>query len=88
MSFLVHSHELEDEVSQACKVQDEDEDHARATLAAREECGEQEDHDGKGNGGHCETPFSVRNVRHNDEELDGEAEEEEEIEFEEGDIDL
>lgn len=88
MADLVHSYELEDEVSQARKVQDEDEDHSRAILTTCEESGEKEDHDGERNGGHCEAPFGVCDVRDDDEELDSEAQEEEEIELEKGDVDL
>jgi len=66
----------------------DDEDHAWCALFPCEVSCHQEDDDGYGHRHDGECEFSVVDVDHNDQELYGEPKEEEEIEFEKGNVDL
>lgn len=66
----------------------DDEDHAWCALFSREVGCHQEDDDGDRHGHDGESEFDVVDVDHDDQELDGESKEEEEIKFEEGNVDL
>jgi hypothetical protein len=85
---LVDSDKLEDEVAETAKVEDDDGNHAGLVLPAGKECGAEEDDDGDGNGGNCQGKLGIVGRSDNDHKLDDEAEEEEEIELEKGDVNL
>ena len=70
-----------------------DERHAPNRLAPRPNCRKKKKHNGNGDGRKCESKLRVAaNVapamRENDHKLDSKGEEEKEVEFEEGDVDL
>ncbi len=85
---LVDAHQLEEEVGQAAKVQKDDEADANPVLAAREEGGAEEDGDGDRDGSNVEAQLEVFHAVDDNEELHGEAEEEEKVKLEQGDVDL
>ena len=89
---LVDADQLEEEIGESGEVEGDDGDHAGAVLPSSEEGREDEDENGNGNGGNGQAEFWVgggvgvrfghRDAWENDDdELHGEAEEEEEIEF-------
>ena len=88
MTGLIDAHELENEVAETAKVEDDDDNHAGLVLAAGEERGCKENEDGDGDGGDGQRKLGVVSFGDNDNELDDEAEEEEEIELEECNVDL
>lgn len=88
VSRLVDADELEKEVGEAAKVEQDDEAHADAVFAAGKEGGAQQDHNGDGNGGDVQAEFDIVEAVDDDEELHGEPEEEEEIKLEKRDVDL
>jgi hypothetical protein len=85
---LVDSDKLEDEVAETAEVEDDDGNHARLVLPAGEECGAEEDDDGDWNGGNRQSELGIVGRSDNDDKLDDEAQEEEEIELEKGDVNL
>jgi hypothetical protein len=88
VGFLVHAAELEDEVAEAAEVEDDDGDHADSVFTASEEGGGEKDDNTDGNGDDGQDELNVPCAGNNDDKLDDEAQEEEEVEFEEGDVDL
>ena len=84
---IVHTNELENEVRHSGEVEEDDESLAGIGFPSRDVGGEEEESDCDGQGGDRKCEF-VGLAVHDDEELDCEAEEEEEVEFEEGDVDL
>ena len=62
--------------------------HARQALLSREVSGHDKNEDCDGNCSDCQSELNVLDVYNNNHKLDGEAKEEEEVEFEEGDVDL
>lgn len=86
--WLVDAHELEDEVAQATEVQNDDNDHTDLLLSPGEESGADENRNGNRDGGSSQSVLHNLDIAHDDKELDGESEEEEEIEFKESDVDL
>lgn len=85
---LIDSDELEEKVGKTTEVQDDDAPHARLRLVSGEEGGHQQNGNRDGNGSNGKTEFHVRLAADDNEELDGEADEEEEIELQQCDIDL
>lgn len=85
---LVDAHQLEEEVGQAAKVEQDDQHDAEPVLALREEGGAEQDGDGHGDGGDVQAELDAVDVRDDDDELDREAEEEEEVEFQQSDVNL
>jgi hypothetical protein len=65
-----------------------DNDHADGALATHEECGTEKDQNRNwdGSSGKCE--LDILSIGDDNQELDGKPEEEEEIEFEQGDVNL
>ena len=88
LDWIVHANELKDEVRHAGEVEEDDEALARVGFTAREEGGEEEKDDRDGERGDGEDELVSLDVDRDDEELDGVAEEEEEVELEESDVDL
>lgn len=88
MALLVHPSELEDEVCQTAEVEEDGGDHSERVLSSRPESGHEEDANGDWNSSNCKTVFCVCQSSNDDQELHGKAKEEEEIEFEEGDVNL
>lgn len=88
MAGLIDADQLEEEVGQTTEVEQDDEADAETVLAPREEGGAQQDADGDGDRGDVQAQLEVFDAVDDDEELDGEAQEEKEVEFEEGDVDL
>lgn len=84
----VHAHQLKQKVRQCAEIDDDDGNHANDRLAPHPKRGEEEEHEGYDQGGSCEALFDGLGVVHDDEELYGEGEEEEEVELEEGDVNL
>lgn len=84
---IVHPHEFKDEVSHSGEVEDDDESLANVGLAAGDISGEEEEENGDNERGNSKGEFVVFAV-HDDKELNGEADEEEKVELEEGDVDL
>jgi hypothetical protein len=86
---LVHAYELEDEVGHSDEVEGDDDALAEVSFAAGDPRGEEQENNGDGEGGYGENEFvGVDVAACDDEELHGKAEEEEEVEFEEGDVNL
>jgi hypothetical protein len=72
-----------------CSVTYNDDDHANCALASHEECGTEKDQNRNWDGSGGKRELDVLSVVGDDnQELDGKAEEEEEIEFEQGDVNL
>ena len=88
MDWVINSGELEDEVRKTTEVQQHDGHHTGLNLVPGEVGGEEEDSERDGDRGGRECYFDVALAGDNDEELDGETDEEEEIELQEGDIHL
>jgi len=76
----VHAHEFEDEVGHPGEVEEDDDALAEGVFGAADPHGEEEEEDCDDEGGDCEGEF-VGVAMDDDEELDGEADEEEEVEF-------
>ena len=67
----------------------DDQRHSSPGFAPAEDAGHDKDDNGDGNGGYGEPDFGiVAVVVDDDDELDGKAEKEEEVEFQKGDVDL
>ncbi len=88
MERVVDSGQLEDEVRQSSEVKKHDDNHARLDLAPGEEGSEEKDSNGYRDSGSGQTDFDCTLPGDDDEELDGETDEEEEIELQEGDVHL
>lgn len=84
----VHAAQLEAEIGQAGKVQQDNADGADQTLAAGDPEGGEHDQDGDWDRGDGEVFLGGVGAADNNDELDGEAETEEEVEFEERDVNL
>lgn len=86
----VDAGQLENEIGHGGEVQHDDEDVADVGFAANNVSGEEEKGDGDWHGDDGDVEFGVAGllILDYDEELDGETEEEEEVEFEEGNVDL
>lgn len=63
-------------------------DHAYSALFAGNISGEYQDQDGNGYCGNCQAELDVLLVHHDYDELNGKAEEEEEIKFKQSNVDL
>jgi hypothetical protein len=77
----VHADELEEEVAEGDKVDDDDYDHADDGFATHPVCGEEEQEEGYDERGGCKGTLGDGGFVDDDEELHGEGEEEEEVEF-------
>ena len=84
----VHADELEEEVGQGDKVDEDDDNHAGDGFAADPEGGREEKEKGDDEGDAGEGELESFGVVDDDEELNGEGEEEEEVEFEKGNVNL
>jgi hypothetical protein len=85
---LVDAHQLEKEVCESAKVEEDDCNHAGSILALSEEGSKQQDCNRDGDGGGRKAELILSLSRDDDEELHGEAKEEEEIKLQQGDVDL
>ena len=66
----------------------DDGNHAGQTFLPSKVPGHDEDENCDRNCSNCQTKFNILDIHYDNHKLDGETEEEEEVEFEEGDIDL
>lgn len=85
---LVNSHQLEDEVCEGTMIQNNDSNHATLNLSAGEICGGDKNANSDRDCGDCKSELDVFSTGDDDEELNDETQEEEEIEFEEGNVNL
>jgi hypothetical protein len=85
---LVHSDQLEQEVRQTANIEDNDDYHAWSILTTSPESSHRQDEDGDRYGGNGAVKFGIGNRCDDGQELDREAEEEEKVEFQKGDINL
>jgi len=88
LGWLVHPHKLVKEVGQSTKVEQNDQAHAGFVLAAGEVAGGYQNGDGDWYGGDGETEFDTGFPRDDDQKLNGKTEKEEEVELDEGDVNL
>lgn len=65
-----------------------DGNHSDGAFATNKQGRTHENNDGHGDSGECERELDIFSIRNDDDELDRKSEEEEEIEFEKGDVDL
>ena len=84
----VHAYELEEEVRQGNEIDNDDDNHASDGFTTDPECGQEKKNEGDDEGGSGETELDLASVLHDNEELDGKGEEEEEIELEKGNVNL
>ena len=84
----VHADQLEEEVAHGDEVEDDDDNHAGERLATDPPGGEEEQEEGDGEGSRGETLLEFLGLLDDDKELDCEGEEEEEVELQEGDVNL
>lgn len=85
---LVDSDQLEEEITETAKIENDDTHHARLVLPAGEIGGGEQNGDGDGNGDNCQSKFRVVLLCDNDDKLNDETEEEEEIELEQSNVNL
>lgn len=89
IAFVVHAHELEDEVGHGGEIDNNHDCLADVRFATGDKGREEEEADGHGHRDNCEVEFEVGEVRaDDDEELNGKGEEEEKVELEESDVNL
>jgi hypothetical protein len=89
LTCIVHAHQLEQKVGHGCKVEEYGGEHSSCRLASCKPCCREQDEDGNRNGRNGEIGFDGRSVvAHYDNKLDREAEEEEEVKLEEGNVNL
>lgn len=96
MSGLVHANQFEDEIGETSHVGAHDYNTARLILTTSEECREKEDEDSNGDSGDCQDELGRGDLtatgdglaRDDDQELNGEAQKEEEIELQKCNVDL
>lgn len=79
---FVDAEELEDEVGEAAKVEDDDADHARLVLPLGEECSSKQNGNRDRNGGNRESELGIGLDSDDDDKLNDETQKEEEIELE------
>lgn len=84
----VHSDELEQEVGQSDKIDEDDDNHSSDRLATNPPSGQEEEEKGDDQGSGGKGELNRLCVLDDDKELDREGEEEEEIELEEGNVNL
>jgi hypothetical protein len=84
----VHADELEQEVRHGDEVHNDDRNHARDGFATDPPRSEEEKKEGDDQGDSGQGEFNGLGVFDDNQKLDGEGEEEEEVELEEGDINL
>jgi hypothetical protein len=82
LDWIVDSRQLEDEVGKTTEVEDHDAHHAPLPFSSCEPCSAEQNGNGNGDCGTRQTKFDPCHSTHDDEELNGEADEEEEIELE------
>ena len=85
---VIHANELENEVCHPGEVEDDDTDLTDVRFATNHVGGEKEEDDRYGECSDREGEFVGVDVGDDDEELHGKAQEEEKVEFEEGDVNL
>jgi len=85
---VVDPHELEEEVAQSAKVEEDGHDHAKPVLSLRGEGGKEQNTNRDWNRSDCEAELVFRHARDDDEKLDGETEEEEEVELQQRNVNL
>ena len=88
MGLLVHPGEFENEVCEAAEVDEDGEDHANLVLPSSPECRHEQDEDRDRDGGDRQPVLSICQPGDDNQELDGEAEEEEKIKLQQSDVDL
>ena len=85
---LVDTDKLKDEVGETAEIEYDDNNLTWPVFVTSAEGSHQQDGDSDRNGGDGESEFRVILLHNHDNKLDDEAKEEEEIEFEKGDVDL
>lgn len=88
VTWLVNAHELEEEVCECSDVKADGGDHASFDFLAGPNRSESQNNDCDRDGGDGEVEFGVGDIGYDDQELNGETEEEVEIELKKGDINL
>lgn len=88
LGALIDAEEFKDEVGKAAEEEDDDRQGSEFVLVARGPGGAQQDQDRDGHGGNGQIVFGAPIATNNDNELHGEAEEEEEIELEKRNVHL
>lgn len=88
MAGLINAYELEDEIGRTSKVQKNNKNHSEMVLPTRPEACHDKNHNRHRDGGNCEIEFDLKRLSDDNKELHGKAQEEKEVEFEEGNIDL
>ena len=88
MGRLVHSGKFEYEIGQSAEEQEDCYNHPKLVLAACPEGGHEQNEDGDRDGGNRKTKLCVCQPSDNYQELHREAQEKEEIKFQQGDVDL
>ena len=87
-SFRVNADKLEQEIGKTTKEEQNDAAHADAVFALREKGRAKQNDNGDGDRGSSKAEFDVCLAGYNNQELDREAQEEEEIKFQQCDKDL
>lgn len=85
---MVDANQFEDKVRQAAEEENHDNNHARLVFPASKVGCRQENDNGDGNSRNRQSKLGVRLLCDDDDKLNDEAQEEEEIELEEGDVNL
>ena len=85
---LVHSGKFEDEVGQAAKEQEDGHNHPELVLTPCPKGGHEQYEDRDWDGSNRETKFCICQSSYDNQELHGEAQEKEEVEFQQGNVNL
>lgn len=88
VAFLIHPGEFEDEVCKAAEVEENGDHHSNLVFASSPESCHEQNEDSDRNRCNGQSIFGIGYSCDNDEKLYCEAEEEEEIELQEGDVNL
>ncbi len=88
MPWLVHPGEFEDEVGHATEEKNNGQQHSNLVLSTSPESRQKKDDDRDGNSGNRHPFLSIPDVADYDDELYGEAEEEEKIKLQQGNENL
>lgn len=88
VALLIHPSKLENEVSQSAEEEEDGNDHSKDILATRPEGCHEQNYNSNGDSGDCQAIFRISETRNNDKELHRKSEEEEEIEFEQSNVNL
>lgn len=88
MTWLVDSHQFEDEVAQSAEKEDNNTNHAGLVFSTSEKGGGQQDNNGDWNRTDSQGELGIGSFCNDDDKLNNEAEKKEEIEFQESNVNL